>query len=120
MKSDEQAGLAATPGERYLVVDGVPLTLRAIERRGFAPLVHTRFEHLDSKLMDHVRPDTILAPLMGNGFDVLDLCDRLKALGYGGRLVAFAPKLPDLRLVTAEVRAHAPCVTFEALEIDPE
>jgi hypothetical protein len=119
MKADEKDGLATTLTERYLVVDGVPLTLRALEQSGFAPLVHTRFEHLDAKLMAHVRPDTVLAPLIGSGFDILDLCDLLSVLGYRGRLVAFAPKLPDLRLVAAEVRAHAPGVAFEALEIDP-
>lgn len=103
---------------RYLVVDGVPLTLRAIEARGFAPLVHTRFTHLNAALLARVTPDVILSPLMGSGFDILDLCDCLAVLGFRGRLVALAPRLPNLRIVATEVRAHAPDLTFEVMEID--
>ncbi len=79
------------------------------------------FAGLDLALLARVMPDAVFAPLMGPGFDVLDLAARLARLGYGGSLHGLTGPLPDPESVTREIRGHCDGIDFElvVLASDP-
>lgn len=74
---------------------------------------------VDAGLLDRIRPDVVLAPLMTPAFDVLDLARLLSALGYRGQLRAVTPGIPDPRLVRREIAAACPGLDFELVVSAP-
>lgn len=80
------------------------------------------FAELDAALLRAIAPDMVISMLIGEGFDAMDLAQRLVELGYAGSYRAFCPPLPRPDLVRAEVRATAPGLDFDLLVVshDPD
>ncbi len=107
----------ADPGPRILAIEVSPSLLELVRERIGGSCVVARFETLNLKLLAKVMPDTILAPLLGPDFDILDLVDRLTRIGFGGALRALTPPLPDPDAVRAEVRRHAAGLDFDLIVV---
>ncbi len=108
------------PPLQMLVIGDVERWLA--DGRNLPRLSQLRFAELadlDSALLEQIGPDMVLAPLLAVGFDVLDVALRLHDLGFGGRLRAISPLLPNPGVVTREVAHLCPGLDFELLEIDP-
>lgn len=59
----------------------------------------------------------VLSPLVGDGFDAVDVATRLVALGFQGRYRVIAPSLPDAALIREELHRMAPDLDFDLLPI---
>lgn len=71
------------------------------------------FEALDAALLASARPDMILSPLVGDGFDALEVARRLVELGFRGKYRALAGDVPNPDAVREEVREAAPDLDFD-------
>ncbi|MFD1911950.1 hypothetical protein [Halodurantibacterium flavum] len=71
------------------------------------PPVATTFRMLCPQILAQMRPETIVAPLFGSGYDALDLVERLAMMGYRGRLFILAPSLPRPAIVQDDLNAAA-------------
>lgn len=112
----EVAGPAPVhPGPRILALALAPSLLDFVQDRMGGSCIVARFETLTLQFLAQVMPDTILAPLLGPDFDILDLVDRLKQIGFGGELRALTLPLPDPDAVRAEVRGHAAGLDFDLI-----
>ena len=108
---------AALAGRRVLLLDPthtLPDLLRGVQGVMFTI---GRFGALDAGYLADSRPDAILAPLVGQDYDVLDLTRRLQELGFKGALRAYCRPLPNTRLVRAEVAHIWPELDFEIFEV---
>jgi hypothetical protein len=92
---------------------------QAVDGPRGATVLRTTLAALDAPLLARVLPDRVVAPLMGDGFDALEVAERLEALGYRGRLEVVCPALPDRRLIRAEIAAACPGVEVVFIGIVP-
>ncbi|WP_139212205.1 hypothetical protein [Jannaschia pohangensis] len=58
----------------------------------------------------------VLSPVVGVGFDAVDVAMRLHAADFRGRYIAFAPTLPNYELIRREVQGVAPDLNFDIIE----
>jgi hypothetical protein len=65
------------------------------------------FADLNALLLDRLRPDVVVCPLFGAGFDAEMVIERLDGLGFRGRLRVLCPPLPAPQLVQTELAALA-------------
>lgn len=65
------------------------------------------FTELYSQKLDLSAVDLVIAPLIGLGFDSVELIENLSRAGFRGRLRVTARWLPDGDIVLAELRALA-------------
>ncbi|PXW70321.1 hypothetical protein C7964_102206 [Loktanella sp. PT4BL] len=75
--------------------------------------------NLTEELLEAFDPDLILSPLFAGGFDVLDVAQRLVALGYQGRYRAISDNMPDVAMILKEVRTQAEGLDFDLLSLPP-
>jgi hypothetical protein len=61
------------------------------------------FAALDSRLATDPPPAVIVMPLIGQGFDAIEACQRLSAAGFAGEVVIRAPALPNRKLIQREL-----------------
>lgn len=61
------------------------------------------FAMIDARLGRPPLPDVIVMPLIGEGFDAIEVCQRLVAAGYDGEVVIRAPVLPNRQLIQREL-----------------
>ncbi|WP_347309817.1 hypothetical protein [Defluviimonas sp. SAOS-178_SWC] len=113
--TEAAASASADGGPRVLALDLAPGILDALREDFGGACIAARFEELTLQFLAQVMPDTVLAPLLGSNFDILDLVDRLAKIGFGGALRALTPPLPDLDAVRAEVRSHAAGLDFDLI-----
>jgi len=107
----EPAESGRTPRHRVLVVG--PARSTVWKSGGTDTLfVHTRFVHLSRHLLDTVRPDSILAPLIAAEWDVLDLAEVLHGHNYSGPLLIQSRPLPHTDLVQREIIALFPGISL--------
>jgi hypothetical protein len=66
------------------------------------------YQRLDAMLLARVLPDCVLTGLVDEGFDAMDVAERLQSLGYAGEFWVVCPPLPDLPLVRHELTAAFP------------
>ena len=104
-------------GPRILALEVAPSLLDLVREDMGGSCVVARFEMLNLQFLAQVMPDTILAPLLGPNFDILDLVDRLTRIGFGGALRALTLPLPDPDAVRAEVRSHAGGLDFDLIVV---
>lgn len=106
------APAGAGPGGTLVVQgpSGPPAAVRLPGRPAAEVAVHTTLAALDAGLMARILPERVVTPLLGEGFDALDVAERLAALGFRGRLEIAGPALPDRRLIRAEIAAVCPGV----------
>lgn len=69
------------------------------------------------RLLARVAPSLVVAPLMARDFDAADLVLRLAALDYPGRVVLLSDVALAPHHLTAELRALAPQLWIEVLEL---
>lgn len=91
--------------------------MTADARLAAGSLAAVRIGQIDGRLLERLQPDLVLAPLLGEGFDILDVAQTLTAAGYAGRLLAICPKLPNPRGVQAELRGHCRGFSVELLQL---
>ncbi len=102
------------PPERVLLVDLAESVVPAMVR-GASPVVVTRFVSLDAALLASVLPAWVGCPLLGPGFDAIQVAQRLVSLGYAGRLVVISPALPDPKMVERELRTLSPGLRLDLM-----
>ena len=108
---------SALAGRRILVLDptqSIPRLLRGVQG---VVLSVGHFRELDRAQLALTRPDVILAPLVVNSYDIVDLVRSLRDMGYGGAVRAYCHPLPSLRMVRAEVAQVWPECDFEIYEV---
>ncbi len=83
-----------------LLAPGGPIDLPGV--------VHARFATLTAALLLEVAPSTVVLPLFASEHDALSMVERLEELGFAGRILVIAPRLPRPQLVERELRAAGP------------
>lgn len=69
---------------------------------------------LDMLLPDLLRDAmAILSPIVGPGFDVIEVAQRLRAANFRGRYIAYATEVAHEAMIRAEVQAAAPDLAFD-------
>ncbi len=112
------SGAAPPSRDRTVLVIDAPYAVSALAVFGGSfSVVISQSGGLDSDLLARVRPDWVLAPLVGPHRDILDTAQWLATNRFEGTLCAVVPALPDPHVVTAEVRAHCPGMEFCLLEL---
>lgn len=94
-----------------LVVDEHPVAAARAALAAPGRVLAVPFARLDAALLASVLPDRVLTGLVAEGFDAMDVAERLQALGYGGELWVVCPPLPDLPLVRRELTAAFPALS---------
>lgn len=92
-----------------ILVVGKPNEWTALLRR-VPPEEDLRFvgiEELTVAQLDEMQPSLVLCPLVGEGFDALDVAQRLALAAFQGRLRVVASSVPNPEVVRAEVQAAA-------------
>ena len=79
-------------------------------------VVLTHMRLLSAQMLNTVRPDAIIGPLIASNWDIVDLGITLESLGYSGDLFALTQPLPRAELVVREVGAVCPRLTVHLLE----
>lgn len=77
--------------------------------------VHACWRHLNTAMIAHLRPATIVAPLMTAGWDILDLAEVLERAGYRGQILIQSGPLPSQAMILREIRARFPDLSVEFL-----
>ena len=83
-----------------------------------APLAMAAIAGLDS--VDFSRPDaprSIITPLVGRGFDAVEIAQRLQSKGFRGRYIAITRARPDFALIRDDVARAAPGVSFSVVSL---
>ena len=65
------------------------------------------FDELTPRLLRELAPSLLIAPLMGDGFDAVDVAHRLGAADFQGRLHVLTPPIPAPGAVQAEIQEAA-------------
>jgi hypothetical protein len=81
--------------------------------------VSTSYRALNIDLIAKHDPHIVIAPLVGPGFDILDVGAQLLRSGYTGSLRALTTPLPNLAAVRAEVRSHVAGLDFDLVVLSP-
>lgn len=63
---------------------------------------------ITDELLDKLRPNVVMTPLVSDSFDALEVAEVLYCAGYTGELIVIASKLPRPKLVERELRDSAP------------
>lgn len=71
-------------------------------------LVMTRFTHLSEELLARINPSAVLVPLIGPGFDVIDVLHVLEGTAFAGHICVLCPAPIQLAPLRAELLAAAP------------
>ncbi len=127
-KSDPMQTSCAEPLPVYENADDRPLHVVAVDlpprlidliRETANTTVETVcFNDVDLHLLARTTPDFFVGRLFESQWDILDLADLLVRLGFGGRLYAMTPPLPDAGKVISEVRRHSPEIQIDLIVLD--
>ena len=82
-----------------------------------ADVAYVSFCSLDQALLDTHAPGIILSPLVADTLDAMDIAARLAELGFQGLYRALSTGNGKSSLIKDEVRAIAPSIDFDILEI---
>jgi hypothetical protein len=80
------------------------------DRSTLAPVSDTltlSFAEMLKTTVDLATVDLVITPLVGDGFDALEIIERLGLAKFKGRVHVTAPKLPNRHIVLRELRAVA-------------
>lgn len=69
---------------------------------------------LTSAMLYLLKPDRVICPLMGDGFDAADVVEKLAAIGFGGRLTVIAD-VPKPELIRAELSSLCPGISVDVV-----
>lgn len=76
------------------------------------------YNMLDEIMLDKLRPDQVITPLFGDGYDAVDVAEDLSLFGYCGQLTAISPRLPNPKIIEREMREYAYAMNFELVMYD--
>ncbi|GKY87659.1 hypothetical protein [Sinisalibacter aestuarii] len=82
-------------------------------------VIHADFADVSAAALERWAPDIVISPLVGEGFDCLDLANLLTEAGFAGRYLGAAGSLPKPAVVRREVRACYPDLDFDILGAAP-
>jgi hypothetical protein len=85
-------------------------------RPGVQTVVITHRRMLSAEMLQTVRPDAIVAPLIAPRWDLVELASALAGLGYRGAIHALTRPLPHGELIVGELSALYPQLNFGLLE----
>lgn len=83
-------------------------------------VLEAKIDSLTPELLARHRPTAAACPLIGPGFDAIDVARRLEALGFRGELCVLCPHLPEPDAVLAELAPHAPSLQVVLAAAGPE
>lgn len=105
---------------RILAVDVPSETVAHLRERSGADIHSVDFAMVDAGLILRMHPDIVLAPLIGNSFDILDLAARLIRIGFGGHLSILSQQIPDMDSVLNEIRDAVPEISVDLVALKPQ
>lgn len=73
------------------------------------------FSEVTGALLEQLRPDAILSPVLARDFDCIDLALLLNSLDFQGAYKATAFGLPKPKVVEAEIAQLCPRLDFEII-----
>ncbi|WP_143593891.1 hypothetical protein [Thioclava sp. F36-7] len=88
----------------------LPSSLKEISGQAIQVL---QYDQITAKNLVKLRPELVLAPLLTERFDILDLAKRLEEFGFTGKLRAYSRPLPNIAAIRQEVRAAHPQLDFD-------
>lgn len=117
----DSAGLTGAGNPpRILAVDVPSETVAHLRERSGVDILCVEFAIVDAGLILRIRPDIVLAPLIGSHFDAFDLAGRLTRTGFGGQLSVLSQQIPDLDSVLNEIRDAFPEISVELIVLKPQ
>lgn len=105
VKASETSNLLLVDPAREL-----PSSLKEISGQAIQVL---QYDQITAQKMVKLRPELVLAPLLSERFDILDLAKRLEEFGFTGKLRAYSRPLPNISAIRQEVRAAHPQLDFD-------
>ena len=79
-------------------------------------IVRAPLSALTARLLSETLPNSVVVPLIGRDSDAVSVIAHLAGLGYRGRILVLAPRLPDRTMVEQELRAEAKGLTVDLIE----
>lgn len=109
---------AATAGHQRTLVLNLPKSAPdlAVHIQTSAP-IYTHFALLTRDMIERLAPVSIIAPLIADHFDILDVALFLQQIRFPGDLRILSRPLPRADLVMAEIRALCPDVSITLLSL---
>lgn len=105
----------AAAGSVLLIEATQALSLLA-PQPGVQTVVITHRRLLSAGMLQTVRPDVIVAPLIAPQWDLVELGTALEGFGYRGTVHALTAPLPRGELILGELTALYPSLTFRLLK----
>jgi hypothetical protein len=112
--SDSREELAAA--RSVLLIEASHALSLLNPRPGVQTVVVTHRRLLSAAMLQTVRPDVIVAPLIAGGWDLVELGEVLDGFGYRGTICALTRPLPRGDLILGELGALYPGLTFRMVE----
>ena len=100
---------------RLLLVGQVAEFSELVTDNTLRHVVRTHFSLVSASLLDSVRPDTVVSPLIQHGWDCVDLANKLHEGGFIGTLVIDAVPIPSLEMVRREILGLCPGLSVAML-----
>jgi hypothetical protein len=66
------------------------------------------YARVTASIIVEVRPDLVIMPLFGPGFDAIEALTQLERFGFRGEIIVRGPNLPNSRIVERELAAVVP------------
>jgi hypothetical protein len=88
------------------------------EGAAFGDVHYLAFADVTAETLRALDPDLVLSPLVGSGFDCLDLAERLNAARFKGRYRAVVELVPNPALVRGEIAERFPALDFDLLVLE--
>lgn len=85
---------------------------RALDRLGQG-FVQVDIQQVGAELLETLKPDIIISPLISRSFDCIDLAQILGGLGYRGIYRAVTTALPAPDLIRREISNLCPGLKFD-------
>lgn len=79
---------------------------------GDTMITFAEISNVTPELLDTMRPDIVLSPLLCHSFDCLDLAQLLSEHEFEGRYRVIAPNLPKPDVIAAEIKLLSPNLDF--------
>ncbi|PHQ98364.1 MAG: hypothetical protein COB40_01065 [Marinosulfonomonas sp.] len=73
------------------------------------------FEDIEAGVLERIKPDIILSPLLCRTFDCLDLAQSLQSSGFRGRYRIMSPQIPNPVIVLKELRMLCPSLDVDII-----
>ncbi|MCB1400109.1 MAG: hypothetical protein KDJ82_09675 [Rhodobacteraceae bacterium] len=111
------SGPGALSGRRILVVETTQSLPLALQGTTGTQVTVARYAEITRKFLDDLCPDIVIAPLIAQDHDILDLALLLRNTGFAGALRAFTRPLPNSAIIRAEVASIYPHLDFDVIEL---